>query len=241
MTDDIRHTDVGAYALGVLDDSERELFELHLIGCDSCVAEFADLSGMRRLFAGIAPVEVGFGGPQARAHHPEPVDRPGRRAVAERRRRRGAVLLGAAAAVALLAGGMTAGAAITVKNRPVQRAAHDHSALAQDLLNTGDRRSATDPTTRVVGTVAMEAKGWGTQVALGLSRVRGPQVCRLVAVTRSGRRHVVTEWAVPKAGYGLPGSPGPLAVHGGTASGRSEITRFEVETDDGRTLLTIPV
>ncbi|GAA2101944.1 anti-sigma factor family protein [Actinomadura alba] len=236
MSDGIRHTDVGAYALGVLDDTERELFELHLIGCDACTAEFADLSGMRRLFSGVAPAEVGRD-----AHPLELFDLLSRRATTARRRRRGTAVLSAAAGIALLAGGVAAGAAIAGQDGSGQRPAHDHGALAQDLLGTGDRRSATDPTTRVVGTVAMEAKGWGTQVALGLSRVRGPLVCRLVAVTRSGGRHVVTEWAVPKAGYGFPGSPGDLAVHGGTASGPSDIMRFEVQAEDGRTLLTIPV
>jgi hypothetical protein len=287
MSDRAQHTDVGAYALGLLDDTDRELFELHLTGCESCAAEFADLSGMRELFSGVGPVEVDpldadpldagphdagplvsrplragppDVGPAGRAATDRPaepahesserdvIDLLRRRATAERRRRRGTAILGAAAGLALLAGGVTAGTAITGPAGPVQRPAHahgtpvhDHGTPAQDLLNTGERRSATDPTTRVAGTVALETKGWGTHVALDLSSVRGPLVCRLVAVTRSGSRHVVTEWAVPKAGYGLPGSPGHLAVHGGTASGRSDITRFEVQAEGGRTLLTIPV
>ncbi|MBC6460953.1 anti-sigma factor family protein [Actinomadura sp. HBU206391] len=269
MSDGVQHTDVGAYALGLLDDTDRELFELHLARCDSCVAEFTDLSGMRQLFSGVSPVDVGpsgagpFGaghagaGPAAVgqtgrdlpvAAAPVPIGRPRRRAaadrrraIAERRRRRGTAILGAAAGVALLAGGVTIGIAITGQGGPVLPPAQDHGTLAQDLLNTGERRSATDPTTRVAGTVAMETKGWGTHVALDLSRVRGPLVCRLVAVTRGGDRRMVTEWTVHKAGYGLPGSPAHLAVHGGTASLRSEIVRFEVETDTGRRLLTIPV
>ena len=59
MSEPVRHTDVGAYALGLLDDRDRERFELHLTRCDSCPAEFAELSGMRELLSGVGPVEIG--------------------------------------------------------------------------------------------------------------------------------------------------------------------------------------
>ena len=52
------HTDVGAYALGLLEERDKRAFEHHLAGCPSCRAELAELSGMKELFSGIGPVEA---------------------------------------------------------------------------------------------------------------------------------------------------------------------------------------
>ncbi len=46
---------------------------------------------------------------------------------------------------------------------------------------------------------------------------------------------------MPPAGYGEPGAPDHLQVHGGTALRRSDLRRFEVRDQRGATLLTIPV
>jgi anti-sigma factor RsiW len=51
------HTDVGAYALGLLEERDRLAFEDHLAGCPPCRAELAELSGMKELLSGIGPVE----------------------------------------------------------------------------------------------------------------------------------------------------------------------------------------
>jgi anti-sigma factor RsiW len=37
------HTDVGAYALGLLEPEDRRAFEEHLAGCPACAAELAEL------------------------------------------------------------------------------------------------------------------------------------------------------------------------------------------------------
>jgi anti-sigma factor RsiW len=52
------HTDVGAYALGLLEEQDKRAFERHLAGCPSCRAELAELSGMKELLSGIGPVEA---------------------------------------------------------------------------------------------------------------------------------------------------------------------------------------
>ncbi|SEF83549.1 Putative zinc-finger [Thermomonospora echinospora] len=40
------HTDVGAYALGLLEEDDRRAFEAHLAGCAACRAELAGLAGV---------------------------------------------------------------------------------------------------------------------------------------------------------------------------------------------------
>ncbi|GAA4637465.1 zf-HC2 domain-containing protein [Actinoallomurus vinaceus] len=228
----VEHTDVGAYVLGLLEENDRRAFEEHLAGCASCASEVESFAGMRTLLTEVAPID------RAPGASPEGVvDLLSRRRQAARRRRRGTLLIGVAAGAAIVAGGVTIGAALRNPAAPT----HDHGSPAADLLASGERHSATDPVTHASGTVATDGRPWGTRVALDLAGVRGPLTCRLVAVTRSGQRSVVTEWAVPPKGYGVPGAPAHLQVHGGTAAQRSQIIRFDVLIENGGTLLRIPV
>ncbi|GAA3099848.1 zf-HC2 domain-containing protein [Nonomuraea salmonea] len=57
MTSRVEHTDVGAYALGLLDEDDRLAFEAHLLGCNSCRYELHELSGVANVLNGIGPVE----------------------------------------------------------------------------------------------------------------------------------------------------------------------------------------
>lgn len=244
MTDRVggaEHTDVGAYALGLLEEDDRLSFEDHLAGCDACARELEEFAGMRELLAGAGPVtsEAADAPPAALPGHGDVTALLRRRRIAADRRRRATAVIGLAAGVALLAGGVTAGAAVA--DHGTHSGQLDHGNIPADLLAWGEIREATDARTGVTGIVAMEDRGWGTHVALDLSGVTGPRTCELVAYSVSGAAHVMTEWAVPPAGYGEPGAPRHLQVHGGTALHRSQVRRFEVRDQSGGTLLTIPV
>jgi hypothetical protein len=235
------HTDVGAYALGLLERDDRQAFETHLAGCAQCARELTDFSGLRDLLTGLdGPVELDeLDDPPVR----RPFSADGdvavllrRRRTAARRRRRGTAILGLAAGIALLAGGITVGAAVASSGG----FGNDHGKIPADLLVWGVTREATDAKTGVSGIVAMEDKGWGTHLALDITHVKGPLTCELVAVSKTGDQHIVTEWAVPPLGYGEPGAPDHLQVHGGTAFTRAELGHFEIRDQTGGTLLTIP-
>ncbi|MGW3690927.1 anti-sigma factor family protein [Streptomyces sp. NPDC005125] len=118
---------------------------------------------------------------------------------------------------------------------------HQHPQWAAQLLMTGEVRGAHDAATGVSAKVGMERKKWGTHVALELRGVHGPLECSLVAVDTSGRRETVTNWLVPKPGYGVPSHPDSLMVHGGAGMLRPDIDHFEVATREGRRLVSIPV
>jgi anti-sigma factor RsiW len=235
MTTEVQHTDVAAYALGLLDEDDRRAFEAHLAECTLCAAEFGDFAGMAELLDDVSPVEPADDGGEV-------IGMLRRRKTAERARRRRTALLGAAAGVTLLAGGGLAGGLTAGSAGPTRAAMPSHSSSFNDVFSAGEKLTGADAATGVRGMVAMRATGWGTDIGMELSHVKGPLVCTLVAVSRTGERRTVTEWGVPPQGYGFPGTPPSLQVHGGTAMDRADLARFDVEVEgSGRTLLSIPV
>jgi hypothetical protein len=221
------HTDVGAYALGLLEEPDRQAFEDHLAGCSSCAVEIAQFSPMADLLRGIDPV-------QAPAEEPPGAtvtDLLSRRAAAQRRRTRWQAALGAAAGIVLIGGGIGIGVAT----------ASSGGSTGSSVTVTGQLHSATDALTGVTGTVGLVSKPWGTQVTMDLSKVRGPLECELVAVSTTGERRVVMGWLVPAAGYGVPDHPAHLVIEGGTSIPMASLASLTVDVVNGRSLLTIRV
>lgn len=229
----VEHTDVGAYALGLLEDDDHRVFEEHLRDCGECAAEFHDFAGLRVLLSGIGPIEDG----DAEDDEADVTGLLARRRRDVRRRRRDIVIIGLAAGVALVAGGVAVGSAIVSPGG----GEHRHGSPAADVLAQGVRHSATDPTTHATAVVATRPEPFGTEVGLDLAGIHGPLTCRLVAVLKSGQRQPVTEWAVPDEGYGVPGSPEHLQVHGGMAARAGDVSRFDVLIEGGGHLVTVPV
>jgi anti-sigma factor RsiW len=87
------HIDVGAYALGLLEDQDKATFEAHLARCSSCAAELAALSPVAALLDGV-------------------------RTTYGRRHLRWQAAVGVAALVAALGGGITARVAAAPRQAP---------------------------------------------------------------------------------------------------------------------------
>ncbi|TDC64315.1 zf-HC2 domain-containing protein [Actinomadura sp. GC306] len=238
MSSPVEHTDVGAYALGLLEEGDRRAFEAHLRACGRCQAELTEMSGTASVLSALGEAPAGpapVAGPGPAQPQPAPViDMMRRRRKEERRFRRGAYTVGGAAAAAMLAVGIGVGTVLGDDGEAVRR-------QPPPAAITGERFQATDAGTGASGTVGLVDKGWGTQVSLELRGIKGPLRCHLEAVSATGERSVVAGWRVPEKGYGVPEQPDPLVMQGGTGLTRQEIARFEVRLETGGTLLTIPL
>ncbi|MFF7228744.1 Putative zinc-finger [Streptomyces sp. 2323.1] len=240
-----RHTDVGAYALGVLDAADADRFEAHLVGCDRCAAE---LEQLMRLTPVMAEFKQSAPTPQTITAVPGPAMLDGlldvvtttRRGRARRR------LFLVAAAVVLIVGGPVATFALKGTEAPESPPSPPLANAVRAQYAAGEKVSSVDPDTKVSAGVSMAARPWGTQVVLELANVKGPLACDLVAVGKDGKRQTVTTWAVPKGGYGIPGSTAkwnrePLYAAGGAALNRGDIDHFEINTLDGKRLAKVNV
>ncbi|KOT94913.1 zf-HC2 domain-containing protein [Streptomyces sp. ESR1.13] len=209
-----RHGDVGAYALGVLEEAEAFRFEDHLMECPRCAAqvtEFGPATRQLMLYRKATPRVVHpLAGPGPRL-----LDRLLSEVATRHRAGRRRVLYAVAAAVVCAVAGP--GAVL--------------------YASQGERTApltATDARSGVWARVTAEDETWGTGVRLEVRDGTGPRSCRLVAVGRDGSEQTVTSWTVP--GHGDRSH----TVRGGAALHPDEIDRYEVRTADGGRLVTLP-
>jgi len=219
------HTDVGAYALGLLEAADRQAFEEHLAGCPACTAELAEMSGMKDLLTDIGPVEAPAGEPT----EAEVTDLVRRRALSQRRRVRWQSWLAAAAAVVLVAVGVGVGLATS---------SHSSAPTTQPLVSLAVHQSATatgtNPQTGVSGVADLVSKPFGTQVTVNL-KMKGPLECQLVAVSKTGERTVIATWFVPPVDFGGTKHPAPLYLQGWTTIKTGDLARIDVDRVTGAT------
>lgn len=248
------HETVGAYALGILDDAEATAFEAHLATCEWCAQQLDELAGMEPMLAALADLPASQGTPaigESLAARPSPrlaerlVDE-----VSERRavkRRRGLYLVAAAAAL-IIGGPLTVmavnGGGTTTTASPDKAMATSPAKAAFDVMT--DKKSATDPSTKVNAVVAIEKKDWGTHAVLQLKNVKGPLKCspdrrRQERRARDGdllgRPELGLRHRERQDGRGEE----TLYVHGGAAFNPNEIDHFEVMTFDGKRLVEVNV
>jgi Putative zinc-finger len=213
------HTDVGAYALGLLEAVDRQAFEEHLAGCPACAAELKELSGMKGLLTGIDPVDEPAGEPT----EAEVTDLVRRRALSERRRVRWQSVVAAAAAVILIAAGVGIGLAT---------APQSHAPTAEPLVVLSVHQNATaagaNPHTGVTGVAGLVKKPFGTQVTLNL-KMKGPLECQIVAVSKTGERTVIATWFVPPVDFGGALHPAPLHIQGWTTIKTGDLAHIDVD------------
>ncbi|MGW8066120.1 zf-HC2 domain-containing protein [Streptomyces ziwulingensis] len=209
-----RHRDVGAYALGVLDEAEAFRFEDHLMECPRCAAQvtaFGPATRQLMLYRRTTPRLV----PPLTRPGPRLLDRLLSEAALRRRVVRRRVLFAVAAAVVCAVAGPGA-------------------VLYASRSDTAVRLTATDERSGVWARVTAAHESWGTEVELEVRDGSGPHTCRLIAVGRDGTEQTVTSWKDP--GHGA----GANTMRGAAALPPDRIARYEVRTADGERLVTLP-
>lgn len=185
-------TELGAYALGVLDPAAVDAVERHLSGCARCRAELAELSlaaGLLQDDAARAVATDASGAPSAADQALAAIAEARQRERRSLRRARGAALGGGAAfvAAAMLAGGLAL--------RPVDRFAPEGSIVALTSVEA----------TAAAASVTLTSRPWGTQVDL---------VARAMPPLQQGAYYEV--WLVrPDGSRVAAGSFRPTAAGGG--------------------------
>ncbi|WP_328492538.1 zf-HC2 domain-containing protein [Streptomyces sp. NBC_00414] len=210
-----RHRDVGAYALGVLDEADAFRFEDHLMECPQCAVQIHELSATTRSLRAYAEATPRSVNPMTQAG-PGLLDRLLDDVVTARRSGRRRWLFAVAAAVVFAVGGP----AVAVFSG-------DESSGATTL-------AATDPGTGVWAEVTTQDRAYGSEVDAKVKNASADQSCELVAIGHDDSEQVILSWTVPK------GAAAPSAgMQGAAAMHPADIVRYEVRTTDGKRLVTI--
>ncbi|MDI3405654.1 zf-HC2 domain-containing protein [Streptomyces cavernicola] len=222
------HTLLGAYVLGGLGAGDRERLESHLARCDSCREElsaYAVLPGLLHQ-AGpppedVPPPESTWEGLVAKARAERSDESAGRSDGRRGRwgRRPRLALVAAAAAAGLIIGGGTVG---------VVGLNHDHPAAPAGPGPDGV------PLTALAGSPAsghgsLEARAWGTEVALHVEDLPAGEHFVAWVVDRDGRREQAAVWtSTPN---------GSARLRGASSIPRDQVATLRVATRDGKPLL----
>ncbi|MFF8970222.1 zf-HC2 domain-containing protein [Streptomyces sp. NPDC014995] len=209
-----RHRDVGAYALGVLDEAEAFRFEDHLMECPRCAAQVTEFGPTTRqllLYRRATPRTVHpFAGPGPRL-----LDRLLGEVAARRRAAKRRLLYALAASVVIALAGPTV------------------AIMAAGGGEETVRVTATDERSGVWAQVTIEDEVYGSQVELQVKDAAGPRACHLVVIGRDGSEQTVTSWNAPHH------DARPNTMKGGSALHPDEIARYEVRTKQGERLVTL--
>ncbi|MCW8097014.1 zf-HC2 domain-containing protein [Streptomyces tauricus] len=210
-----RHRDVGAYALGVLDEADAFRFEDHLMECPQCAVQIHELAATTRSLRAYAEATPRSVNPMTQAG-PGLLDRLLDDVVTARRSGRRRWLFAVAAAVVFAVGGPAV------------------AAFTGDEASGARTVAATDPGTGVWAEVTTRDRAYGSEVDAKVKHASADQSCELVAIGRDDSEQVILSWTVPKgASSPSDGMQGAAAMH------LADIARYEVRTADGKRLVTI--
>ncbi|MEU9344038.1 zf-HC2 domain-containing protein [Streptomyces sp. NPDC048278] len=210
-----RHRDVGAYALGVLDEAEAFRFEDHLMECPSCTAHVTEFGPAARQLMLYRRATPRFVHPMAQPG-PRLLDRLLAEVATRHRAKRRKLLYGLAASVVFAVAGP--GIATYV--------GHDAAPSVQVT-------AATDAQSGIWAQVKSEDTDSGSTIELQVKDPDGPRSCRLIAVGDDGSEQIVTTWAERDHDGRVSTMTGGSSMH------PDEIDRYEVRNADGQRLVTL--
>jgi hypothetical protein len=241
-----QHFDVAAYALGVLDEHDASRFEDHLIDCPACAVELESFLQVADI---LADVDADSLVATEESRKDGLVLKKMIRTVSgERRRANSRRLYSLAAAVVIFAmlsvGALFAGARWLAPDAPggggSPQAAGGPTQLDPLPVNqggtgiggtelAGERIGGTDARSGVRLDAGLETKDLGTQVQFAVSNIKGPKVCKLVAIRTDGGTETISSWTVGEKGWGTAQRQEPLLMSAVTALPKDKIAHLQVQ------------
>jgi hypothetical protein len=214
--------ELGAHALGLLDEQEARAVDQHLAGCAACRREWEELREMTNLL-GELPPEAFLDGPPDADLMLQRTLRQVRAETGSRRRRRRFVLVAAAAVIAavVLGGGITIGR-LTAPDQTV--VAQAPGSILLDGKGSGGAvamRAAVSPAANWVRLTA-DVKGIPTG-----------ENCRLLVITKGGKKEIAGSWIV--------GPKGEVTLQGSAAVAIGDVAAVAVENTAGREFVKVTV
>ncbi|MGW2676351.1 zf-HC2 domain-containing protein [Streptomyces sp. NPDC001436] len=231
---------LGPYVLGVLEQEDVRRVEEHVGDCAGCREEVAALREMESVLGEVPEEAFLDGPPQGGDLLLQRTLRQVRGERAARTRWRGAVA-GLAAAASLAAvfwagarlGGDAAGtAALPPPPSPGASAAPTPPPAGTRVA------SATDPGTGARLTVQVTPAARWVRVHAAVTGVPAGERCRLVVVSRDGTRSTAGGWVVGTAEHGEGKG---AALDGSAAVDPADVRAVLVESESGRTFVSVPV
>ncbi|MEV5356370.1 zf-HC2 domain-containing protein [Streptomyces sp. NPDC086081] len=208
-----RHRDVGAYALGVLDEAEAFRFEDHLMECPRCAAEVTEFGPTTRqlmLYRRATPRPVH----PAAQPGPHLLDRLLAEVATRRRAGRRRMVFALAASVVL---------AVSVPGVAVMAGGNGEKALTV---------AATDVRTGVWAQVTTADEASGSHVELKVKDV-AERACHLVIFGRDGTEETATSW------HGHGDAAEPHTMMASSSLHPDEIVRYEIRSASGEVLVRL--
>lgn len=228
MTD--RHVagDLGVYLAGALGRREAWGVEQHLAVCGWCTNELRELREVTALFNGMPP-ELLLDGP------PDGSDLLLRRTVRQVRREAGRRrrVVGVAAAVLVGAAGLGGGFAYAQQTLPTTVVAAP-SAAPQTSAGAMNG-SAADPKTGAQAAVSVMPTAGYVRLSASVNGIPPGERCRMVVVAKDGTRETAFSWVTGEA------PPGGAALTGSALVAPEDVAAVEVENEDGKTFVSVPL
>jgi hypothetical protein len=222
---------LGVYVLGALDIAERDLTAEHLLTCEECQGQVADLAGLPEFLSRLDAAEAGRAcagdsadmadAGAASGHLPGAV----LELVRARRRRNWWRGLAAAAVIAAIAAalfgsslGSAGPARVTIVPLPAGGGGW-HTVQAASRI------------TGVSATIIYAQQLWGTSVEVLTDRIPPGATCQLWAVHPGGTRTLAAAWTNAR-------DEGHVWYAGSVPSSAGAVAKFEI-TADGKIILTV--
>ena len=225
---------LGAYALGVLDDDEWAAVHSHVEGCPQCRREVADLRDMEAMLGEVPPEAFLEGPPPGGELLLQRTLRQVRDESRGRDRRRHAVWATAAAVLAAVAIG--GGTLLGRSTAPADQQVTALPSAAAPSAPPPRLAAATNVATGASMNVEVRpAAGW-VRVRATVSGIAAGEECRLYVLSRSGGRELAGSWLVAESA-----AAAGTTVEGSAIVAPADVAGVQVETYAGNVMVTASI